>query len=69
MASVARLHPERTPNPNSIKWVTDRALLDEGLGAQFSEAPNPEVSPLAARLFGVDGVSAVFLAGDFVTVT
>ncbi len=69
MDSAARLHPERTPNPNSIKWVTDRALVDAGLGAHFTEAPKPEVSPLAARLFSVDGVSAVFLAGDFVTVT
>jgi Fe-S cluster biogenesis protein NfuA len=63
------MHAERTPNPQSIKWVTDRDLAPAGVGAHFTEAPGEAVSPLATRLFAVDGVRAVFLAGDFVTVT
>jgi len=63
------MHAERTPNPNSIMWVVGRPVLDGMASAHFSEAPSPDVSPLAARLFAIDGVSVVFFASNFVTVT
>ena len=64
-----RMHAERTPNPNSIKWVLGRPVVPGGVSAHFEWAPAPSVSPLAARLFAVDGVVGVFLASNFVTVT
>lgn len=64
-----RMHAERTPNPDSIKWVLGQTLTPDGVGAQFDSAPGPEVSPLAARLFEIDGVTGVFAASNFVTVT
>jgi hypothetical protein len=64
-----RMHAERTPNPDSIKWVLGQTLTPDGVGAHFDAAPSAEVSPLAARLFEVDGVLGVFLASNFVTVT
>jgi Fe-S cluster biogenesis protein NfuA len=64
-----RMHAERTPNPNSIKWVLGHALLEPGRSAHFREPVGPSVSPLAARLFAVEGVEAVFVAANFVTVT
>ena len=64
-----RMHAERTPNPNSIKWVLGRAVVDGSASAQFDAAPTSDVSPLAARLFEIDGVTGVFLASNFVTVT
>lgn len=64
-----RMHAERTPNPNSIKWVLGEPLVAPGVSAHFDEAPSGEVSPLAARLFGVSGVRGVFVASNFVTVT
>lgn len=63
------LRAERTPNPHSVKWVVSRPLVEGGHGAHFEAAPAAEVSPLAARLFAIDGVVAVFLARSFVTVT
>jgi len=63
------LHAERTPNPNSVKWVLSKPLVDAGRSAHFEASPSPAVSPLAARLFAVDGVVGVFLARNFVTVT
>lgn len=63
------LRAERTPNPHSVKWVVSRPLAEGGHGAHFEAAPAAEVSPLAARLFAIDGVVAVFLARSFVTVT
>ena len=64
-----RMHAERTPNPNSVKWVLSQALAEGGAGAHFPEPVSDEVSPLASRLFAVDGVVGVFIAGNFVTVT
>jgi Fe-S cluster biogenesis protein NfuA len=64
-----RMHAERTPNPNSIKWVLGRAVVDGSGSAHFDAAPAGDVSPLAAALFGIDGVVGVFLASNFVTVT
>ncbi|MGH7337170.1 MAG: NifU family protein [Myxococcota bacterium] len=64
-----RMHAERTPNPNSIKWVLGRPVVLGSATAHFESAPGPEISPLAARLFEVEGVVGVFLASNFVTVT
>lgn len=64
-----RMHAERTPNPNSIKWVLGRPLSEPGVSAQFDAAPAEDVSPLAARLFRIEGVTTVFMASNFVTVT
>jgi len=63
------LRAERTPNPNSVKWVLSKPLVEGGRSAHFEAPPSAEVSPLAARLFEVDGVAGVFLARNFVTVT
>jgi len=64
-----RMHAERTPNPNSIKWVLGSAIVDGSGSAFFENAPEADVSPLAARLFEIDGVVGVFFASNFVTVT
>jgi len=69
MDSDFRMHAERTPNPNSIKWVLGRPVVEGARSAHFDAAPEPDVSPLAAKLFAVDGVTVVFLASNFVTVT
>lgn len=63
-----RMHAERTPNPNSIKWVFGTPLL-EGGSAYFDAAPAEDVSPLARRLFAISGVTGVFVASTFLTVT
>jgi Fe-S cluster biogenesis protein NfuA len=64
-----RMHAERTPNPNSVKWVLSQTLAEGGAGAHFAEPVSEDVSPLAARLFAVEGVVGVFVAGNFVTVS
>ena len=64
-----RMHAERTPNPNSIKWVLGSPVVEDGSSAHFSAPPLPEESPLAASLFRVHGVEGVFLGGSFLTVS
>ena len=64
-----RMHAERTPNPNSIKWVLGSPIVEGALSAHFDSPPAEDVSPLAARLFEIDGVVGVFFASNFATVT
>ena len=62
------IQTEETPNPATLKFLPGQTVLDTGT-ANFSEGDNTESSPLAKKLFGVDGVVGVFLGSDFITVT
>ncbi|WBU60476.1 NifU family protein [Paracoccus albus] len=62
------IQTETTPNPATLKFLPGRAVLDQGT-ADFTSAEAAAVSPLATRIFGIDGVTGVFLGSDFVTVT
>ena len=53
-----RMHAERTPNPNSIKWILGRPIVEAAASVCFESQPTHEVSPLAHRLFQVEGVQA-----------
>ena len=64
-----RRHAERTPNPNSIKWVLGDRIAGEGVSASFDGPVDAGTSPLAARLFAVRGITGVFFAANFITVT
>lgn len=59
---------EGTPNPNAAKFVLDRPLIGEG-GRSYFDAESARGDRLAERLFGVDGVRAIFMVDDFITVT
>jgi hypothetical protein len=43
--------------------------LEKGGSADFSSFRNAQKSPLARRLFKIDGVTGVFFGSEFVTVT
>lgn len=58
---------EATPNPNALKLVP-QGRLTEGERQRFRREDWAR-SPLAARLFEVDGLEEVFVAEDFVTIT
>lgn len=62
------IETEVTPNPATLKFVPGRVVLGEGV-REFRSASEAAVSPLAARLFEIDGVAAVFLGADFVSIT
>lgn len=63
------MHAERTPNPNSIKWVLGQIVADVVSSASFDGSVSATVSPLAAPILEVEGVVSVFLGPTFVTVT
>ena len=62
------IQTESTPNPATLKFLPGQTVLDAGT-ADFTSAESAAKSPLATRIFGVDGVTGVFLGTDFVTVT
>jgi Fe-S cluster biogenesis protein NfuA len=62
------IQTEETPNPATLKFLPGRAVLP-GEPRDFRSHEDAVVSPLAERIFSVEGVSGVFLGQDFVTVT
>ena len=62
------IQTEATPNPSTLKFIPGRAVLDGGT-MEFSSRESATRSPLAERLFSVQGVTSVFFGSDFVTVT
>jgi Fe-S cluster biogenesis protein NfuA len=62
------IQTESTPNPATLKFLPGQAVLDAGT-ADFPTAEAAGKSPLARRLFEVNGVAGVFFGTDFVTVT
>ena len=62
------IQTEQTPNPATQKFLPGRAVLEQGT-ADFPNVESAAKSPLARRLFEVEGVAGVFLGSDFVTVT
>jgi Fe-S cluster biogenesis protein NfuA len=62
------IQTEQTPNPATLKFLPGRDVLGRGT----ADFPTPEAavrSPLAQRLFEIEGVAGVFLGADFVTIT
>lgn len=62
------IQTEKTPNPNSLKFLPGEVLLPKGT-ADFRDEDSAERSPIAIKLFGIDGVEGVFLGHDFISIT
>jgi len=62
------IQTEATPNPQTLKFLPGQPVMQSG-SADFPSREGSETSALASRIFAVEGVEAVFLGTDFVTVT
>jgi Fe-S cluster biogenesis protein NfuA len=62
------IQTEATPNPATLKFIPGRDVLSDGT-ADFRSKSDAGASPLATRLFSIDGVDGVFLGSDFISVT
>jgi Fe-S cluster biogenesis protein NfuA len=62
------IQTEETPNPATLKFLPGRDVVSSG-SVDFASQESAGRSPLADRLFKVDGVERVFLGQDFITVT
>eukprot|EP00538_Stauroneis_constricta_P013597 CAMPEP_0119564292 /NCGR_PEP_ID=MMETSP1352-20130426/26508_1 /TAXON_ID=265584 /ORGANISM="Stauroneis constricta, Strain CCMP1120" /LENGTH=327 /DNA_ID=CAMNT_0007613035 /DNA_START=113 /DNA_END=1096 /DNA_ORIENTATION=- len=72
------IQTEDTPNPESLKFVPSNTVVLEiteenptaGFFVTHSDAASEiNRSPLAKKLFRIEGVKAVYLGADFVTIT
>ena len=62
------IQTEPTPNPATLKFIPGRPVLGEGT-ADYRSPDEAKDSPLAQRLFEIEGVKGVFLGADFISVT
>lgn len=62
------IQTETTPNPSTLKFLPGVEVMASGTQF-FTESSQATESPLAQALFAIEGVSAVFLGQDFITVT
>ena len=66
---MVNIQLEWTPNPSTLKYVVDRQLLPRG-AVNFTDREKAKAtSPLADKLFGINGVVGVMVGTNFVTVT
>ncbi|HFQ14921.1 MAG TPA: NifU family protein [Rhodobacteraceae bacterium] len=63
------IQTESTPNPATLKFLPGQAVLGAGTAEFTSIDEAATASPLAYRIYGVEGVEGVFLGSDFITVT
>jgi Fe-S cluster biogenesis protein NfuA len=62
------IQTEATPNPATLKFLPGRTVLGDGT-LEMRDRSEAAHSPLARRLFEIDGVGGVFFGSDFITVT
>ena len=62
------IQTEATPNPATLKFLPGRTVLETGT-LEMRDRTEAAQSPLAERLFDINGVGGVFLGSDFITVT
>ncbi len=63
-----KIQTEGTPNPNALKFVLDKVLLEKGT-YNYPDKESSKDSPLAKRIFNVTSVKEVFIGKDFVTIS
>jgi len=62
------IQTEATPNPATLKFLPGRTVLASGT-LDMRDRGEAARSPLAERLFDINGISGVFFGADFITVT
>jgi Fe-S cluster biogenesis protein NfuA len=62
------IQTEHTPNPATLKFIPGKNVLGDG-SVDYRSKAEAVGSPLATRLFEIDGVTGVFLGSDFISVT
>jgi NFU1 iron-sulfur cluster scaffold homolog, mitochondrial len=62
------IQTQPTPNPAALKFLPGRDV-SPATPYEFTSLEEAAASPLAAALFGLNGVRSVFLGSDFVSIT
>ncbi|CEP21451.1 unnamed protein product [Cyberlindnera jadinii] len=62
------IQTEDTPNDHALKFLPSQTILPEGDTIEYTSGREAAASPLARKLFAVDGVKTVMFGGNFITV-
>lgn len=62
------IYAEMTPNPQAMKFVANKALIEHGVTVEFNSEAECQDAPLAAMLFSFPFVEKVFFSNNFVSV-
>jgi Fe-S cluster biogenesis protein NfuA len=62
------IQTEETPNPNTLKFLPGKLVMGAGT-IDFRTKEAAKRSPLASKLFDINGVSGVFLGSNFVSIS
>lgn len=65
---VMLIETESTPNPQTLKFLPGRTVMESGT-RDFATPEEAEASSLADAIFGLGDVTGVFFGRDFVSVT
>lgn len=68
MNETLTLTAQVTPNPNTLKFVLDRKLIDRG-SIDFQDPEKGKNSPVVKALFEINGIEGVLIGTNFVSVT
>ena len=66
---IVEVYMEESPNPNALKFVTNKSLVPAQETYDFDSVESAAQSPLAQLLFSFPFVQRVFLMRNFVSVT
>lgn len=58
-----------TPNPNFLKFIPAGKIVLETGTMDFSAPKFAHISPLAMKIFGIEGVNRVFYGRDHISVS
>lgn len=62
------IQTEATPNPATLKFLPGKVVLESGT-VDYRAIDEASNSPLAQKLFAIQGVEGVFFGYDFITIT
>jgi NFU1 iron-sulfur cluster scaffold homolog, mitochondrial len=63
------IQTQTTPNPASLMFMPGKPVNPDAPPLNFATPREAMASPLAKKLFAIDGVVSVFFGADYVTVT
>jgi Fe-S cluster biogenesis protein NfuA len=63
------VYAESTPNPNTMKFVANRLIMEPNRLAEYLKAEDCEGAPLAQELFKGGYVKSLFFSTNFVSIT
>ena len=61
------IQTETTPNPNSLKFLLEKDILESG-SMEFSQTSDCNESSLAKSLLQIDGIEKVFFGKNFISI-